>query len=249
MRRTGTAVKKTPGADDRQAPLEPVVSSLPPLDSQRIRPALPGTPIGSPHMDGAAICCLVVAKSGNLGFLTTNRFLREQEGTGTNLLQPGIEDGGNPTTDVIGTVDEVVPVHFDQPNTVAGALAKTSRQQVAPEFPGIGLVQSFTSVALKDAVQILAEHGDKLEGNVIAVNAQVRVPFPGRGEALYQELIEVRMGDSAGARVDSGSPVLTKAGILVGMAFYTASGTVFVIPFDRIMHALSIQRLVTDEVG
>src|SRR5439155_8845616 len=104
----------------------PALAPFAPRKGQRVRPVPLGARTRFSGSDRAvAICCLVV-KDYKLCLLTTNLPCAEGEGkVGTLLLQPESGEAGT-QGDSIGTLESWVPINFTEPNSTAGALARTT---------------------------------------------------------------------------------------------------------------------------
>ena len=79
----------------------------------RMRPARPGVSIGHRDITAGTFGC-VVRKGGTLFVLSNNHVLADTNrgSPGDPILQPGPLDGGTLANDVIGTLEEFVPIDF-----------------------------------------------------------------------------------------------------------------------------------------
>src|SRR5262249_41603328 len=114
-----------------------------------------------------------------------------------------------------------------------------------PLFPRVGRVQFITTTQVGDPVQVLTTSWQLLPGKAVQQNTGTRVQFPAGG-ADFRDLIQVELSATPGDRISSGAPVLSATQKLVGMAYDTSGNSVFVVPIQRIMDELKIERLATD---
>jgi len=223
----------------------PALAPFAPRKGQRVRPVPLGARTRFSGSDRAvAICCLVV-KDYKLCLLTTNLPCAEGEGkVGTLLLQPESGEAGT-SGDTIGTLESWVPINFTEPNSTAGALARTTFDLVSAEVVALGPVEGMAEgIRPGDRVQMPGPGGERIQGQVTGLSAEANVAVGDR-TATFRGLITIQTDPFPASAVDSGAPVLTPAGELVGMAYAASETALHVVPFQNIVAELGITRLVT----
>lgn len=119
--------------------------------TERMRPAPPGVSIGHSDVTAGTFGC-VVRKNNDLFILSNNHVLANSNGgsQGDSILQPGSHDGGTLPNDLIGTLEEFVPIDFGVGiptcpigglveavlNGVARGLGSHHRLQLIKQTPG-----------------------------------------------------------------------------------------------------------------
>jgi len=163
------------------------------------------------------IGCRVKDKSGKVYALSNNHVyaLENTAPIGSNVLQPGVYDGGVAPDDVIGTLSAFVPVKFDgSDNTVDAAIAiiikdgKIPRVGNATPSNGYGTPKSDTVLAsVGMPVQKYGRTTSLTKGTITGINATVDVNYHfGRARCVNQIIVEsqtpfVKPGDSGSLMV------------------------------------------------
>jgi len=161
--------------------------------------------------------CRVKDKSGKVYALSNNHVyaLENTAPIGSNVLQPGLHDGGVAPDDVIGTLSAFVPVKFDgSDNTVDAAIAaiikdgKIPRVGNATPSDGYGTPKSETVLAsIGMPVQKYGRTTSLTKGVITGINATLNINYHfGTGRCVNQVVVEsktpfVKPGDSGSLMV------------------------------------------------
>lgn len=201
----------------------------------RKRPIQPGTSVSSIETTAGTICCIVRDKEGVLYVLSADHVLLGD--IGTPVVQPGLFDGGQASDQIAEIAHRIAP-QPDKKNQVAGAIARLRQGVEAnPEIPGIRRTNGIaTSVQPGEVVRIVGRTSGVAEGQVERVNvtAQISSPEP----MTFTGLIQTSPMSAAG---DSGAPVLTEDGRLVGFIYAGSSVASLVMPIQPVLQALKVE--------
>lgn len=208
----------------------------------RIRPIRPATSVGSIHATAGTICCIVQDDSGAQYLLSAEHPLLGE--IGDFVLQPGLYDGGQ-LSDKVAELADKIPLQRDKANRVAGAIARIMQGvETDPEIPGVGkIIGIATAVRPGQTVQMVGRTSGLVEGKIVrsGVSAMIAAPF-GIGSSfektLFEGLIETTPMSAGG---DSGAPVLTKEGELIGMVYAGSSKTTLIMPIEPVLQALKVK--------
>lgn len=188
------------------------------------RPVPIGVSVGHPDITAGTIGCRVKDASGNLYVLSNNHVLANSNKAtiGDVIIQPGTYDGGDVSTDVIGTLYNFVPITFDgSPNLVDAAIADVTASMVGFSTP-TGDAYGTPTTTLVDAyvglpVQKYGRTTGWTQGEVSEINVTVDVCYQTQGPvrckllARFVNQVAITPGTfSAGG--DSGSLIVTDDG-------------------------------------
>lgn len=188
----------------------------------RRRPALGGISIGNCNLRfwAGTFGCLVSDNEG-LYILSNNHVLTgmSEFTLGTGIPQPGREDSGVCSGDVIATLARYIPISFssDACNQVDCALAKVSQKNLVdprilrPSSVKEFLVSPETAPVLNADVQKSGKTTQYRRGKVYSVAATYNVPYsPHTGEARFcNQFLVLGTNQRFAAGGDSGSLVTT----------------------------------------
>lgn len=195
----------------------------------RLRPAPCGVSVGHPGVTAGTIGALVRNSGrqddGRRYILSNNHVLANANNAsiGDPIFQPGRLDGGIPLMNQIGHLARFVPIRFDGGENKADcALAEVDPATVLSEVCSIGVVRG---TVLASRNMIAFKHGRTTgltRGVVTDIDADIRVDYPGNGEAFFTNTIVVRgvpptIPFSDGG--DSGSIILDSRQRAVGLLF------------------------------
>lgn len=177
----------------------------------------PGASVGAANSTGS-ICCIVQDAAGEK-YLLSFPFIF-QGAPGTPVLQPGTLDGGGESVKV------AILTRAGTDEYKSGAIAKLLADVTYNlEIPGIGRLKGVAStVRPGDTVRLLGRGSGLSEGKVISITED--------GEIVTT--IDPCCGDSGG-------PVFTPDGRLVGMLWGSNSQSSTVIPIKKILEELKVE--------
>lgn len=212
-----------------------------PLTAQtRLRPARPGCSIGFQFPEPrsgdlmAGTLGAVVQDGANARYILSNNHVLANENSlpmGTQIVQPGLLDGGSVDLDVIATLSRFVPLSATEANHVDCALARISDEQLVTttQLPLVGRLTSPEPIDASEdmPVEKTGRATGYTAGKVFDISATVAVQFDlGILHFVDQLLIKGEGqpfsdgGDSGSLVVDLGSGRATGL-ILGGVPQYT----------------------------
>ncbi len=225
----------------------------------RRRPAPGGVSIGNALQNSAGtLGCLV--RRGNQLFILSNNHVMALVNTAplnSAILQPGRLDGGTSPADIIGRLDQFVPINFNPAvfNFVDAAIARTAPALVDRRIlrPG-GVLQPIGAGIVQPAMNLPVMKSGRTtqfrRGVIDAVNVTVNVNYgPVGGVARFARQFRVRgtVQPPFSDRGDSGSLVTTQAGNRpVGLLFAgnAQSNTTFCNPIGTVLSSLNVQIVI-----
>lgn len=175
------------------------------------------------------ISCRVKDTSGAVYALSNNHVyaLENSAPIGSEVLQPGLYDGGIPITDHLGNLSAFVPIVFkaNALNKVDAAIAITDTLTLGTSTPpdGYGIPKATTvPPSLNTPVQKYGRTTSLTGGTITGINATVKVKYS-HGTARFVGQILISPG-SFSAAGDSGSLIVTQSGNYpVGLLFAGSS--------------------------
>jgi hypothetical protein len=205
----------------------------------------PGISIGTVTSAGEAtvgtLTCLVKCRNGKVGMLSARHTFKEE---GRPVVQPSVVDGGSIESNVVGVITARTELSTDAQNLAYAALAECHDSiPLSSEIFGIGPVTSVADTALVkvgDAVKIAGRTSGIRMGQVTAVRVTATIAVELSGTSLFGDLITL---DGITAGGDSGAPVVTADGKLLGMVFAGSPQITYVMPVANILGALDVQLL------
>lgn len=194
------------------------------LGQGRLRPARPGCSIGFADPTGQIVMAgtfgvLAQKAASELFVLSNNHVLANGNALppGSPIFQPGLLDGGNPTTDAFARLATFVALDAGAPNVVDCALA-------AVDDPALVNSRILGTIGrLAGAVPIAPAVGMKVEkygrttgfteGQITDVSADVKVDYDSLGTIVFEDqvVVEGNGGSSFSDAGDSGSVIVDRA--------------------------------------
>jgi hypothetical protein len=218
--------------------VEEIGALRPQPNTIRLRPAVPGFGVGHLQITVGTLGCLVQKKGNKKAlYILSNSHVLANEGlaaAGDPIVQPGRDDGGEPSEDAIAELAEWVPFQFTAdgfPNLVDAAIARVkSAKSVTSAIRIIGVPKGIsTTVRRGMRVQKTGRTTDYTQGVIKDINFRPQLRYKksggGKGRVGFREQVLCTRYTDGG---DSGSAVLNMQGKVVGLHFAgSASGSVF----------------------
>ena len=188
---------------------------------QKHRPLLGGISISPPERIAGTLG--VITKDGKI--LTNAHVLaidyqgKKYYEKGTPIIQPGVLDGGDSKTDVVGYLDSYIPVK-DEGNTVDVAIGIPTVEAKQMEVLGLGKVDGWTEPTIGMKVTKSGRTTGATRGWITDIHATLKVygyPTTTKGYAVFEDIIIVEPAMSSGG--DSGSLLVDEMGRAVGLIF------------------------------
>jgi hypothetical protein len=189
----------------------------------RFRPAKPGSSIGFKFLPPddrfvmAGTFGALVAKGNDRFVLSNNHVLANEnrQPLGSAIYQPGLLDGGDPTTDEIAKLTQFVRLQPNAPNTVDCAIAKLDGPKLATAtfLPSVGKLKSGTPLVAtaNQAVMKVGRTTRYTTGVIFDLSADVKVGYDiGTLQFTDQILIKSTTSKPFSAAGDSGSLIVDK---------------------------------------
>jgi hypothetical protein len=163
-----------------------------------------------------------IAEDGMLLVASNNHvWAKENQGKqGDPLTQPGTYDGGNPSTDVLYTLYDFVPIDFSSnaQNIVDVAVAEpVDYSQIYLSILNVGGIKGKRIPNEGEVVKKFGRTTMLTEGTVIDTSATLQVQYD-TGTATFTDIIIIQ-GNLTSQPGDSGSPVFTAQQEFVGLLF------------------------------
>lgn len=214
----------------------------------RVRPVRPGYSVGHVDITAGTLGAGCYDMSASPGMppryymLSNNHVLANSNDAkiGDAILQPGPYDGGNPATDVVGTLTRFVPITFDGTcNQVDAAIAEVPFHALDRDIYWNGHPKS---AAVAAQVGMLVKKTGRTTnfttGRVTALGATVNINYgAGKVAKFCNQIVTTAM--SAGG--DSGSLVLDLENNPVGLLFAGSSVATILNPIAAVQLALQVR--------
>jgi hypothetical protein len=225
--------------------------SATPAPTRRARPIVPGCSIAPVTTDGAGtLGCFVADAEGR--YVLSNSHVLTNHGTaplGTEIIQPGVVDGGSPASDVVGRLKRAVDMDTQALNLADCAIADLGEVVAEPTIPGLGRPSATPSAP--DVGLNVTKRGrstDITVGTVTALAVNLKFDWP-QGLMELADLVEISTGPGEApfaAPGDSGSLILI-SGDLHPLALLVGGGPghdgrmlVYATPITTVLQELGV---------
>lgn len=204
----------------------------------RRRPLQPGISISSQRGGTGTLCCILIDTQGTRYLFSADHVFSGDPGT--LILQPGSGDGGK-QADQVGVVARSLTPQPGQESRVTGVLARLNPNvDVSLDVVGLGPITGTTSdVQVGDTLRLVGRGSGIIELMVRRLDVETSVRLVG-GTVRLVGLIETSL-NRRGEGGDSGAPVLTKDGKLVGIMYAGSQTVSLVMPIEPILNALGVK--------
>ncbi|AEB75716.1 hypothetical protein [Clostridium botulinum] len=210
----------------------------------KARPVLGGYSIGpSSGIRSGSMACLVT--DGKHYYILSNNHVLVYGNVlpiGTPVLQPGIEDGGQPLDDKVATLSKYAQLKFithkETPtNYIDCALAQVNdKSLVSSKLAIIGSIKGITSPVLGESVKKVGRSTGLTTGKILSIGSTVSVNFKA-GKCLFKNQITTTKMAEAG---DSGSLLVNSSHHAVGLLFSGADSASCFNPINTVLDSLKV---------
>ncbi len=193
-------------------------SSAMPNPRARFRPAPPGCSVG--FRDPNNLCVMagtfgaVVKKDGALMILSNNHVLADENRlpVGAPIFQPGLLDGGKPTSDQIAALTQFVQLRANVMNKVDAAVAKALQASlITKEILCIGVPQGKVRAKIDMVVHKFGRTTGYTVGRVTSTATDVTVQYETGNFTFQNQIIIVGLSNKPFSDAgDSGSLILER---------------------------------------
>lgn len=217
----------------------------------RARPVPCGVSIGHRDVTAGTLGCLVeLGDDPGRFILSNNHVLADSNAAavGDPILEPGAADGGDPD-DPIAHLHAMVPLRFDDANTVDAAVAKLlDPGDVLPEIAEVGTpLTAPVDPALYGSVRKHGRTTGHTVGVVLDIAADIQVRFGTRTVRFDDQFAVVGAGTIFSDGGDSGSLVVDAVSRApVGLLFAGGGDTTFCNPIQPVLEAFDATVVGTD---
>jgi tetratricopeptide (TPR) repeat protein len=206
----------------------------------------PGVSIGPGEVPGGTLSagtltCIVRDSAGKVYMLSAGHVFRAAPGT--PVIQPASMDGGQLPGNRVGVITRTTDLKAHESNSAYASIAACDDNvKWSPEILGIGQpmgIADSNDLSLGERLKISGRTSGIRSGVITGLytTASIAVNVEG-GVYLFSDLILTSAMSSAG---DSGAPVVTDDGRLVGMVFAGSNEATFVMPIRAILTALGVE--------
>lgn len=213
------------------------------------RPVEPGTSASHLESTAGTICCVVRLKSGGPQryLLGADSFAPLGSKPGDLILQPGSIDGGSAPTDAVASLFRVVPLNPKGSNRAVGAIAQVlPNVKITNAITGLGPIRGIgEALSLGQEVYIAGRTTGIAKAVVSTLDMTAQIEYPELDSPIvFDGLIGLtaqisKEGATRGG--DSGAPVLSTDGMLVGMIFAGSEGISLAVPIRPVLDALGAE--------
>lgn len=185
------------------------------------------------------LCCFVRVPGSPEVFALTSEHVVPNATRGSVVLQPGKLDGGD-DADAIGEVERVIEAS-ELEGRAAGALIRlraADTETFVTELPGLGeLTGIATNVAQGLKVASLGRSSGLARAAIVGVNATMMIGGPSGPIRLSEMILTERLSKPG----DSGAPVVTEDGKLIGFIYAGSNETTVVMPIKPVLDAFKVE--------
>ena len=215
----------------------------------KIRPAQPGCSVGFQDPAGAFTMAgtfgAVVNDDGGTYILSNNHVLADENRlpAGAPIFQPGLLDGGNPSTDQIATLTKFVELKADQNNQVDAAIAQVLKTSlVIRDILQIGPPSGVGQAALDMVVHKFGRTTSYRAGRVTSIDTDVAVQYDAGTYTFESQMIIVGLDNQSFSDAgDSGSLILERQSqTAVGLLFAGSASHTIGNHIGNVLDALGV---------
>lgn len=238
------------------------------LLTDRVRPAMPGCGVGHPDVTVGTFGCLMRRKNGRGAegdddlYILSNSHVLADEGCGRPgdpIVQPGIDDGGDPGSDVLAELAEAEPFVFGDTgfeNLMDAAIARVlDADDVEGDIRSLGRPPRGVGRVIRRGMEVVkvGRTTDYTVGVVQDIDFRFHMPYklpghrsehfgrPGHtntGRVGFRDQVLCTRYTDGG---DSGAAVLNKRGYLLGLHFAGSPSASVFSPIRPILKAFDIE--------
>jgi len=218
-------------------------------NKSRCRPVEGGVSMCDCELTACTATGWFVDKEGNFWLLTNAHCTKAiktcnpADLTGRPMCQPSPMDGGNPQTDVVGTVEKASDI-FKSGYTDT-ALIKPSVTDPTPIVHGVGVVKGWRLPQVGETVVKSGRTTGVTECQVQGLHGIVLVNYGCRLRLVKDVIITMACSEPG----DSGSPVLSKDGYFVGQLFAGSPSMTILISPERIVREFGVEPYVAKPIA
>ncbi len=215
----------------------------------KIRPAQPGCSVGFADPNNQFVMAGTfgaLVKDGNGIYILSNNHVLADESRlalGSPIFQPGLLDGGNPSTDQIAQLTKLVPLQPNVSNQVDCAIAAVSNPgDVSNAILQIGPPQGAGDAQIDMTVQKFGRTTNYTAGQVTSVDTDVIVQYETGNFTFGGQIIVVGLsGQPFSGAGDSGSLIVDRnSNIAVGLLFAGSPTHTIANHIGDVLQALSV---------
>lgn len=213
--------------------------------TKRVRPVLCGYSVSPPFKNlTGTIGCLVT--DGFSTFLLGNNHVFANRNTlqlNTPILQPGLDDGGKTSQDVIALLSKFIPIKFNgilkkETNYVDSAIAKVlDKNKVKADIAFLGKPKGISSPSLDQTVAKCGRTTELTLGKVTAINATYTIGYGFKSALFKNQIITTGMAESG----DSGSVLLDNKKYVLGLLAGTSAIITIYNNIHDVLNLLNVQ--------
>jgi hypothetical protein len=228
---------------------EAVPAITTPNPRTRIRPAPPGCSVGFRDPGNSFVMAGTfgaLVKRGQRRFILSNNHVLADENRlpqGSPIFQPGLRDGGNPTTDQIAQLSAFVQLQAGAPNVIDGAIAEVANNApVTNSILVIGRPQGAVAAQRDMVVHKFGRTTGYTVGRITSINTDVLVDYD-LGALQFNDQIIIRglNNQPFSASGDSGSLIVERStGRAVGLLFAGSSTDTIANHIGDVLQALNV---------
>ena len=215
----------------------------------KIQPAQPGSSVGfrdpgNQFVMAGTFGALVKDDAGTY-VLSNNHVLADEDrlSPGAPIFQPGLLDGGNPSTDQIARLTRAVKLQASSPNHVDCAIAQLTEPGIAiRDILFIGPPLGSTAAQIDMNVHKFGRTTSFTTGKVSSIDTDVTVQYEtGTFTFTNQILVVGNQGNPFSAAGDSGSLILERASNkAVGLLFAGSSSHTIANHIENVLQELNV---------
>jgi hypothetical protein len=230
-----------------------------PIAQKRLRPARGGCSVGfkfsgakAGYVMAGTMGTLVTDEAGKRFILSNNHVLANENALplGSPIFQPGLLDGGDPSTDQIAKLRKFVKIKVSPAmNHVDAAIAELTSSGLAVRtiLPKVGALKSTTPIAAAVGMAV-HKHGRTTgyrRGRIVDVAADVNITYDfGVARFTDQVVIVGDGGTSFSGAGDSGSLIVTRpGGRATGLLFAGSASHTIANHIEDVLGALGVSLL------
>ncbi|KLU74524.1 hypothetical protein [Clostridium botulinum] len=215
----------------------------------KVRPVIGGYSIGVSNVRGVgSLGCLVT--DGRYKYILSNNHViadLNKIPIGTPIIQPGFDDGGKPSTDIVALLSKYIPLKTEgiitsPTNYTDCAIAKLINESIAsPKIAIVGAPEGTMIPIIDKGVRKVGRSTEMTTGRITDIDGTFHIRFDSKRVFFEEQIVTTYMCEDG----DSGSILLYENNYAVGLLMASGKSHSIFNNINEVLKALKV-RIVTE---
>ncbi|KEH99928.1 hypothetical protein IRP63_15840 (plasmid) [Clostridium botulinum] len=211
----------------------------------KVRPVIGGYSIGVSNIRGVgSVGCLVT--DGRYKYILSNNHILANINTvpiGTPIIQPGLDDGGKSSTDIVALLSKYIPLKTEglittPTNYTDCAIAKLINESIAsPKIAIVGAPEVPMIPIINKEVKKVGRSTEMTTGRITDIDGTFHIRFDSKKAFFEEQIVTTHMSEEG----DSGSILLYENNYVVGLSMANGKSHSIFNDIGKVLKALKVK--------